>query len=541
MLACPNHSALPPRLFPYPAMMLHAKVHSDRLLAGLVIIFSGAIVAFHFISALVGFPAFRDSHLGTALLYAAGPINLLRPIIVGFNLNGTPTLLELPIWQAAAGLMFKLAHSTWYGWANITSLLLFATCLWPLFQLASTHLDRRGAWWTLVFFLAQPLIIINSGLAGTDGLSLVFMIWFLFFADRLVRTGNTWWWLPTTLFSCLTAVSKLPFLMAAGIGAGCLLMLDAERRRSWRAWSLLGSAGLVTVVVFAVWTRYTDYQASLAEFPYTELRVSKSAGIRSHFFGTLSYRLSPVNWGKGGWRVAVGTLGSVALVPLPLFALFLAGNRVAKYLVLGVIVATLVFTHLVLVHWHYYLMVCPAVAMFCAASLRRLEQVIPESWSQPPLLAGSVGVALLLAAFQGLVDAHITTHFDRYHSQIAETLRKYTRPTDKLIVLGTSSAFSWAGGEDLIRSGRQGLTSYDAETLKEQCSGANLDRFRSLGFNRIVLVSESPLQAAIQQARPGSSYHRKLYPASISSTIDAWPVVFQNEDILIKEIPPTGN
>jgi hypothetical protein len=486
-------------------------------------------------SALAGFPAYRDSHLGTALQYASGPINLLRPVIVGFNLNGTPTLLELPIWQAAAGLTFKLAHSTWYGWANVTSLLFFASCLWPLFQLASTHLDRRGAWWTLVFFLAQPLIIVNSGQAATDGLCMVFMIWFLFFAERLIRTGNAWWWLPATLFSCLTAVSKLPFLMAAGVGAACLLGLDPEKRRSWRAWLLLGSAGLVTIGAFAAWTRYTDYQASLAEFPYTELRLNKSPEIRAHFFGAWSYRLSPFNWGKGAWRVAVGTLGSLVLVPLPLFALFLPGNRLAKYLLFGVLVATLVFTHVVLVHWHYYLMVCPAVAMFCAAGVRRLEEVIPSSWSQTPLFAGTVGVALLLASFQGMVDSKISMQFDRYPAQMAALLGKYTLPTDKLIVEGGS----WAG-EELYRSGRKGLSTYDAETLTQLCSGANLERLRGLGFNKVVLISESPLMAAIQQAKPGSSYRRRTHPTSVCPNIDTWPVVFQNEDILIKEIAPGG-
>jgi len=529
-----NHSALPLPCFSYSATMLQAKVAPDRLLASVVILLSGGIVAFHIISALAGFPAYRDSHLGTALQYALGPINLLRPIIVGFNLNGTPTLLELPIWQAAAGLMFKLAHSTWYGWANITSLLGFATCLWPLFQLAATHLDRRGAWWTLVFFLAQPLIIIHSGQAATDGLCLVFMIWFLFFADRLVRTGGVKWWLPTTLFSCLTAVSKLPFLMAAGIGATFLLALDPEKRRSWRAWALLGSAGLVTIVAFAAWTRYTDYQASLAEFPYTELRLSKNAQIRAHFFGEWSYRLSPFNWGKGAWRVAVGTLGNLVLVPLPLFGLFQASNRVAKGLLLGVIMATLVFTHVVLVHWHYYLMICPAVAMFCAAGLRRLEQVNP-GWGQTPLFTGAAAIGLLLAAFQGMVDAKIAMQFDRYPPQIAAILRQHTLPTDKLIVEGGS----WAG-EELYRSGRQGLSTYDGETLRQLCSGANLDQLHNLGFNRVVLLSESPLMAAIQQGRPASSYQRRKYPASVSPIVDAWPVIFQSEDILIKAIPALG-
>ena len=251
--------------------MKSANGGSDRLLAMMGIVFFGAIIGYHMLSALAGYPAYRDSHLGTALQYANGSINLLRPIIVGFNANGTPTLLELPIWQAAAGLMFKIVHSTWFGWANLTSLVLFATCVWPLFQIAATYLDRRGAWWTLIFFLAQPLIIINSGQAGTDGLCLVFMIWFLYFADRLVRTGDLKWILPTALFSCLAAVSKLPFLMAAGLAVTCLLVWEPEARHSIKRWGLLGTVGLVTLVAFAAWTRYTNYQASLAEFPITYL------------------------------------------------------------------------------------------------------------------------------------------------------------------------------------------------------------------------------------------------------------------------------
>src|SRR5204863_9572438 len=133
--------------------------------------------------------------------------------------------------------------------------------------------------------------------------------------DRLVGRGVLKWLLPTALFSCLEAVSKLPVLMAAGFAVTCLLVWEPEARHSIRHWGLLGTVRLVTLVAFAAWTRYTNYQASLAEFPYCELRLSQNAEIRAHFFGELSYRLSPFSWGKGGWRVSLGTLGNLALIP----------------------------------------------------------------------------------------------------------------------------------------------------------------------------------------------------------------------------------
>src|ERR1035437_5885023 len=80
-------------------------------LVPLVAVLFGLIVAFHLGNALTGKSLIRASHLGTALVYAHGHINLLRPVIVGFNATGTPTAQELPLWQAAVALVFKATGS----------------------------------------------------------------------------------------------------------------------------------------------------------------------------------------------------------------------------------------------------------------------------------------------------------------------------------------------------------------------------------------------------------------------------------------------
>lgn len=75
---------------------------------------------------------------------------------MGFDANDAPTVQEPPLWQAAAGLLFKATGSTWYGWANLVSLLCFAAGLWPFFQLARQYVGARAAWWSLAFLLAEP-------------------------------------------------------------------------------------------------------------------------------------------------------------------------------------------------------------------------------------------------------------------------------------------------------------------------------------------------------------------------------------------------
>jgi 4-amino-4-deoxy-L-arabinose transferase-like glycosyltransferase len=497
-------------------------------------------VAFHLANALLGRPFYRAQHLGVALNYAQGSIDLMRPVIVGFNATGTPTAQEFPLWQALAALVFKVTGSTWYGWANLVSLVLFATGLWPLYQVARQYAGERAAAWAVCFFLAQPLVIVQAGYASTDGFSLMLTLWFLFFADRLVRTGSAWWWLATALAGTLAAVSKLPFFMAAGLCSVFMLVLN--RARGWRPWVLLASCGAVAAVVFAVWSQYTYSLAAQAEYPYFELRPSHSQQILRWFFGTLQERLSLGLWLKGAWRILHGTLGSLLLAILPLAALLARGNRLAKLWLVAILASMLVFCPIVMGHWHYYLMCCPAVALLCGATLAHWEglwtQQISRHW-QRLVLAGAV---LIAASVDGIIAMKVGIDYDRFPKTVSDVLVQHTQPGDKLVVYGEGA---W-GGEVLLRSGRQGLDVYyldnpaESPTLKglRELLGtpADLQRLKSLGYNKLVLLSESPVRTAALAVNPGSLRKRVYYPASVSPTVDAWPVVYRSDDLMIREI-----
>ncbi len=425
-------------------------------------VFFGLIVVFHLGSALMGKSFERASHLGAAVEYAHGPINLLRPMMVGFNATGTPTAQEFPIWQAAAGLVFKLTHSTWYGWANLTSLLFFATCLWPFFRLARQYVGERAAWWSLAFFLMQPLIIVNAGEAATDGFSLVVTIWFLFFADKMIRTGGLVWWIPAALFGALCAISKLPFFMTAGFCTIFLLLINGIRAP--RPWLLLTTVGIFAGAIFLSWTHYTDSLAAQAVYPFVDLRVGHNPYIKAWYFGDLHYRFSPGPWIKGGWRFLHGTIGALPVAALFFIPLVRSGNWMPKLWLVGAFLTTLLFTHLVLEHWHYFLVSCPAVALLCGATLARWEPFWTQQLPRPWMALTLAVVVLVFSAIDGLGAMKIPLSYDPFPREMGKLIAAHTRPQDKLIVYSVTALW---GGDELFSSDRQGLSTSSASTTSK--------------------------------------------------------------------------
>lgn len=509
-----------------------------RLLPLVTALFA-VIVCLHIGSALRDMALVRPSHLGVALNYGRGEINLLRPMMPGFNANGIPTAQEIPLWQAAAGLAFKLARSEWYGWANMVSLACFATSLWPLFQVARRYVSDRAAWWTLAFYLAQPLTVIMAGEAATDGFCLAVTIWFLFFADKMIH-GSPLYFIPATVLGIVAALSKLPFFMAVGLCSVGLLFLNNPR--NWRNWFLLATAGAISGAVLMIWTRYTNDLAAQALYPYYDLRLRDNPDLQQWFFGDLHTRLRPGLWIKGGWRFLHATLGVLPLVGLLLIALFTPGVRVGKLWIVATFAVTLVFTPVVLNHWHYFLMCCPPVAMLCGAVLARWEpywaNLMPRGW----LRLSIAFVALAGGVLDGVVTMKIALDYDPFPKHISAILKAHTSPKDKIVIFGEPG---W-GGEVLFRSGRDGLSVYAMETPRSSNAVGlrdlmgkpeHLNHLKVLGYNKLVLLSESPVRYAVQAANPGARRSRILYPETIAPEADQWREVFRSEDILIKEIP----
>jgi len=496
----------------------------NRDLKWLLILIISLTTVFHLGSALKGNGLFRDIHLGTALHYAQTKISLPNTVIVGFNATETPTIQELPLWQMASGLVFRTMGTRWWGWANLVSLVLFLHCLFPLFRLSRLYMEERTSYWVLIFFLSQPLTFIYAGKAATDGWCLSVAIWFLYSAIRLVHQGGWGWWLLASITASLAAVSKLPYLMAMGLAAFLFLLKDYGF--SVKRIVKLSGAGIVAGIFFLLWTRYTDAAQSGAVFPYVDLRVREGTDMQFWFFGDLKYRLSAGNWIRGSYRVLAGVFGSFTLAGL-VFVTWRnpKGHPVARTLIWACLLTTLVFTHLILHHWHYYLMLTPAAALLCAESWSLIETRLSNS-----KVLSLLGFTLLvLALFQGLMTMKIFTK-DDYPSKMAELIKTHTETSDKLIIVGGG----W-GGEEFMRSMRNGLSAWTPHIFDKP---GDLAKLKALGFNKLVMLSESPFKNAIVIVTPGqANTPRTFWSDQITPQVQAWPTLFESKDILIKSIP----
>ena len=490
----------------------------------------GLVIFFHVASALKGHARYRDQHVGTALHYAATQFDLKHTVIVGFNATETPTIQEVPIWQMTVGLAFKFL-GTWWGWANVVSLVFFLSCLYPLFRVVETFYGGRAAWWSLVFFLSQGLIFIYAGEAGTDGFCLSVSIWFWFACCRLLENPVKWF-LPAAALGALTALSKLPFFMAVGL-AGFFLLLKV-RGFKLRDLAALAGVGAISAILFLLWTHYTDSVQTGAVFQYVDLRLN-SAGTNGTtmmfwYFGDWHYRLNPANWAKAAWRFCGAAFGSFTLIPLFIFALVGRwAHPAAKFLFAGAFLTTLVFTHLILHHYNYLMLFSPAVAILCAVAWTKIEMQIGERGVHPRLTTATATVIVFLALFQGLTSMKAFT-FDGFPAQITAAIREHTAPGDKLIVVNGG----W-GGDELISAGRAGLSMWNATAFEDAEKSAQL---KKLGYNKMVIVSQSPYQNAVQVINPGQTgFPRIMAKKFVTPLVAQWPTVFATDDLIIKEIP----
>jgi hypothetical protein len=488
------------------------------------------VLAYHLGTALKGVAPARDQHLGTALHYAATRFDLQHTIIVGFNATDTPTIQEIPVWQMAAGLAFKLFGTRWLGWANVVSLLLFLNCLYPLFRIARQFYGDRAAWWSVNFFLCQALVFYYAGVAGTDGFCLSLALWFGFACCRMLEQPLKWF-LPAAGLGTLLVLSKLPFFMATGLAAFFLLL--KTRGFAWRELLALAGVGAVSGAAFIWWTHYTDALQAGAVYPFVDLRLSGSTNGMSMwfwYFGDMHYRLNPGNWLKAAWRLGSDVFGSFPLIAV--FILAFASRRIhpaGKFFFAGALLTTAGFSHLILHHHHYLLLYSPAIALLGAAALAEAESILGRAGVSARLTTITAAAVLVAALVQGLMQFRAFS-FDKFPATIVAAVRAHTSPEDKLVVINGG----W-GGDELFRAGRNGLSMWNTAAFENPEGYA---RLKKLGFNKLVILSESPFQNAVQIVNPGQTgIPRHMAKSWLTPQTEKWPTVLDTDDLIIKEIP----
>ena len=477
----------------------------------------------------MGFPPFRDIHLGTALTYMKEGVDLFHPKIVGFNANDLPAIQEFPWWQAGAAWALCLAGG-WWGAANLFSLIIFSLGVSPIFRMGKRMLGEEGAWWVVAAFLAQPIVFLYAGTASPDGMSLVAALWAY---DRIRAYANHGGWTRAVIASVVAALAatlKLPFFMAAGLAVAIEVLWENFRKPA--VWRRLVCVATFSALALLLWTRYTEGWFEKALWPLVDLRVSHNPEMVFWYFGDWAYRLSPAVWTKAIWRMANCLLGSFALGGVLVLGLCLRGNKEARAWLFGAALTTAVFSHLVLHHSHYYLMFSPAVALAMGAGwMWLIKKCFYCEGRVLPLGVIGLPLVILTALFQGMIGMKVVQQFDPYPKRIAKLVQDHTKKEDRLFIIGGG----W-GGDVLFQAKRQGLSIWNTQFLEDS---SNLKKARELGFTKLVVVRESPLLVALQKTNPGGAdYSGEPFSRFLSPIASRWPPLYEDEQLMIREISP---
>jgi hypothetical protein len=332
------------------------------------------------------------------------------------------------------------------------------------------------------------------------------------------------------VFGILAGLTKAPFFFCVGLTSFFLLL--GYGRQSVRRWFLLGSVGVMAIIVFALWMHRNQSIWSRAEFPLVDPSLGGSTGTLSHwYFGDLQCRFDPSLWLRGAWDFSNYELGGLVLIAVLGGGLLCAGTRLARLWYLAGFVTIVVFPLLFVWNKHYYLVISPATAMFCAAACQVLENHLMAGRSHvvSHLFVLAAAIVLALNLVQWLFFHSFTMIIDTFPQRMAATIRLHTAPEDKLVLY--QSHGGWETANALFLSDRRGLAIWNTQLLSTR---QNVARLRELGFNKLVLMNCSRVYTPrLLQAQD----QRWSYHADVTPTIQRWPTVLETDDILIKDIP----
>lgn len=466
---------------------------------------------------------YRDQHFGGALVYYDNGIDLLRPVVPGFNANGSGTPQEFPLWQAVAALALQFTGGWWPSVTILTLSLFTITCL-AWWQLGRQINEIRSGGLLVAFLLAQPLVFDNAGSASVDGFSLGLLLLFIWQTEKLRTMPNLVNFVLCAFITTLLAVTKLPFLLAGAFGACWILLWGKATIRSW---GLLALCGVLSTLVFLIWNWWCTTEILRAEFRYRPMMLKE---IPEWFFGTISMRLDPMVYIKGGWRSLNALWGSFILVGLTLYGFYRAPRSLGAGLLLGAIATTLIFFNLVLVHQHYYLMYAPGVALLNAIAFSDILSRITVQQPLPKFITVLVlGFLLGLSLAQGLLGINIIGHADKQPGRIGIAIANAVSPNEKVILVNGG----W--GQPFVESRRTYLSTDNTDLVMNV---EFLKRLKELGYHKIGFVGESELLHAMQVTNPGQNTKIRITPTSLlCDETKRWKTIVESQDIIIKEIP----
>lgn len=366
----------------------------------------------------------------TAVLYAEGPIDLLRPPL---PILGPPGSIpqEFPIFQALGGLLIRTGLPADLA-VRLTGLACFLVAAWLVFLLARRLMAPWASLIALGAFVLNPLAWVYGRASLIEYLAVAGGIGFLYFAIRWMDDGRPTDWAIAGVLGLVGILVK--------ITTGGFLLLPAL---AWRSpsgrWGFQRAPvwGLVIVAIVAGLAWSAHAQAVREETP-ASVFLSMQNQI-AWFFGTPFQRLD-----LGSWKVPLVALlaltGSAIVVWAPLAVARARVHRQPAFLLalLGLVVAMpLALFNLYAIHDYYWIAVAPMVALGIGLGSEWLRSHLDRRWVRRTTvgLAGA-WVATIIGMAPTWTIIYGTPGEEPAVRQVASFIREHSEPDDWVVFRG---------------------------------------------------------------------------------------------------------
>jgi len=317
--------------------------------------------------------SFRQTQTAVSAYWIAhgGPIFAYETPVLG-----APWALpfEFPLYQLVVAAVHLVTRLQFDGAGRLVSWMFFAGTVWQLSVLVRSLGGSRdlGVLAGGVLMLS-PLYVFWSRTFMMESTALFFSVAFVSACAAHLKRPRRWTAAAMVAAATLATLAKVTTFVAFGLAGGLLVVWDLCATRSWRdtrrwlvAYAPVMLAGIVALVVIALWVRYSDNLKSENLFG----KNLTAANLDRWNYGTWAQRKDPALWtGTIFGRTVIQTLGGRLALASCVAAAIAFGRRALAWLatlVLLYLVPFLVFTN---VNWvHHYYQYANAIFLVCAVA-----------------------------------------------------------------------------------------------------------------------------------------------------------------------------
>jgi len=303
-------------------------------------------------------------------------IDLFYPRMITLGDPGY-AVLEFPLYQAISAIFYHVfAPDIIY--ARMASILFGLLCIMFVYRLAKRFLDQKTAVFASLFFAFMPLNIFYNRVPMPDTLTILLSLIMLDFLIEGINNKRTIFLVIGILSGSLGLMMKSPYVAPLFLPIIYMVYGQERKLKSFLNIRFL-AAFIIPVTMMILWQQHANFvnekHFNTDVYPFRELYsavVVKLRPFNTWYFGDIAQRLDIDNYLIIMQRIFKEILSIIGIFFLVAGFIALIKKKIAAFFLIwlfSVLLSTLLFFNLNIIHNYYQLPLTAILAIFCGAGV----------------------------------------------------------------------------------------------------------------------------------------------------------------------------